>query len=52
MESYVAVNLTWRETICLSVYIGIEWRQLDWFVVSLFIVAAVILSLMLHLPLE
>jgi hypothetical protein len=52
MESYVAVSFALPNTNRLSVYFVIEWRLVDWFLVSLFLVAAVILSLMLHLPLQ
>jgi hypothetical protein len=52
MESYVAVSFLGRRQNRLSIYIVIEWGQVDWFLVSLFIVAALILSLMLHLPLQ
>jgi hypothetical protein len=50
MESYVAVSFALPNTNRLSICFAIEWRQVDWFLVSLFIIAAVILSLMLHLP--
>jgi hypothetical protein len=52
MESYVAVSVPWRRENLISIYFVVEWRQVDWFLVSLFLVVAVILSLMLHLPLE
>lgn len=52
MESYVDVSVSFagrsanRRNICFV----IEWGQVDWFLVSLIIVAVVILSLMLHTP--
>jgi hypothetical protein len=52
MESYVAVSFPFVGANRLSIQFVIEWRRVDWFLVSLVIVAAVILSLMLHLPLQ
>ena len=52
MESFIVVSLPFHNTNRFNVYFAIEWRLVDWFLVSLSIVAAVILSLMLHLPLE
>jgi hypothetical protein len=52
MESYVAVSFPLRDANRLSIYFVIEWSRVDWFLVSLLIVAVVILSLMLHLPLQ
>jgi hypothetical protein len=52
MESYVAVSFPLRDANRLSIYFVIEWSRVDWFLVSLVILAAVILSLMLHLPLQ
>jgi hypothetical protein len=52
MESYVAVSTPWGRENLLSIYFVVEWHRLDWFLVALFLVVAVILSLMLHLPLE
>jgi hypothetical protein len=49
MESSVAVSIRIRETNWLSLCIAIEWRLVDWFLVSLSIVAAAILSLILQL---
>lgn len=48
--SYVAVSLMVRETNLFSVVFGLEWDRTDWFLVSLFIDAAILLSLILHLP--
>jgi hypothetical protein len=50
MESYVAVSFALSNTNRASIYFAIEWGLVDWFLLSLFLVAAVILSLMLHLP--
>jgi len=52
MESFVSLTFAVRRADRFSIIFGLDWTRFDWFVVSLLVVVAVILSLMLHLPLE